>query len=150
VRSDNSVRDKPQSPFIGPTTVEGWVIFGVMICTATLIGVFFGQDLGWIAADSMGALACLLAFAWPLRREPWFWAAFAIFAAVNAFGVMHFDWSFTHKWNGHELTSLGLIDLAVMAAIIYGIYCWTYGKPTVAVEPSPDEGATYGQRDLDL
>ena len=142
--------EKPKTPFIATTRTEGWILAGVFLVFTILVGVLFGEDRGWIAGDTAGALAALVIVAWPLRRERWFWAATASFSAVNAFAVAHFDWSFTHSWNGHAVASLMVLDLVVMLAITYGLYCLIYGRPSEAVADLPDEGPSYSERDLDL
>ena len=144
------MREKPATPFLGTTRSEGWVVVAAAIPVSILVGVLTTEDQGWITGDAVGALGCLVTLSWPLRRERWFWAAMACFAAVNAFGVFHFDWSFTHDWSGHALISLALADLAVMAAIIYGLYCLIYGTPAESIAELPDEGPSYSERDLDL
>jgi hypothetical protein len=115
-----------------------------------LTSIFLGDDRGSIAGIACGALACLAIISWPLRRERWFWVAFAIFTVLNAFAVANFDWSFIHDWSGHAVASLMVPDLAVMMTIVYGIYCGLYGKPSEAVAELPDDGPSYSERDLDL
>jgi len=145
------MREKPATPFLGTNAIEGWIIFGVMILVSTLIGVSFpGEDRGWIAGDATGALGCLIALAWPLHRERWFWATMGAFFALNVFAVFCLDWSFTHNWHGREISLLGIADLAAMTAITYGLYCLIYGRPSKAIAALPDEGRAYSDRDLDL
>jgi len=142
--------EKPATPFIGTTNFEAWVVIAAAIPVSILVGVLTDEDRGWITGDAVGALGCLIALAWPLRLERWFWAAMACFAAANAFAVAHFDWSFTHSWSSHAVVSLGIADLAAMAAITYGLYSLIYGTPAEAVAELPDEGPSHSERDLDL
>ena len=142
--------EKPKTPFIGTTRGEGFIVAGVLLVATILVGVFSDEDRGWIAGISAGALACLVIISWPLRSERWFWAALAVFTAVNAFAVAHFDWSFTHDWSSRAVVSLMFPDLGVMMAITYGLYCLIYGRPSEAVAALPDEGPSYSERDLDL
>ena len=141
--------DKPRSPFIGTTRTEGaFVAIGVVAFTI-LASSFLGEDKGSVAGIAAGALACFVIVSWPLRKERWFWALFGIFTGVNAFAVMRFDWSFTDDWSGHAFASLLLPDLAVMLAIVYGLFRLIYGRPTELVEELPGQ-PRYDQRDLDL
>jgi len=144
------MREKPATPFIGTTNIEAWIVLAVAIPVSILIGILSSEDRGWIAGDAIGALGGLIALAWPLRRERWFWAAMAVFFALNVFAVVWFDWSFTHGWSGHEIPSLGIADLAAMTAITYGLYCLIYGRPAEAIAALPDEGPSYSQSDFDL
>lgn len=130
--------------------MEGLLVAGGVIALTILASFFLGDDRGSVAGLSAGALVSLLIISWPLHKERWFWATFAVFVALNAFGVAYFDWSFTHDWNGHSFASLMLPDLGVMMGIIYGIYCLIYGTPSKAVADPPDEGPSYSERDLDL
>jgi cation transport ATPase len=141
--------DKPQTPFVEFSRMEGFIIGGVAIVAAILVGIFVGEDRGWVAGCAAGALAAVIRISWPLRKEHWFWAAMAGFTVANAFGVEFFDWSFTHSWSGHSVSGLMVIDIAVMVAIIYGLYCLIYGAPSKAVADLVDE-PTYSQRDVDL
>ena len=142
--------NKPKSPFIARTRTEGLIGGGIFLCVTILVGVLFGEDRGWIAGDSAGALAGLILFSWPLRKERWFWVAVVCFTAVNAFAVAHFDWTFTHPWSGRAVASLMILDLVVMLAITYGLYCLIYGRPSESIAVLPDDGPSYSERDLDL
>ena len=122
------------------------MIGGVAIAAAILIGFIVGDDRGWIAGCAAGAVAALIRISWPLRQQPWFWAATGSLCAINALAIVYFDWSFTHSWTGHSVSALMLIDTVVMMAIIYGLYCVFYGVPSQAV--AQDE--PYSKRDLDL
>jgi hypothetical protein len=141
--------DKPRTPFVAARRTEGFIIGGAAIAAAILVGIFVGEDKGWIAGCAAGAIAALIRISWPLRKERWFWAAMAGFTAANAFAVEHFDWSFTHSWSGHLVSVLMIIDIAVMMAIIYGLFSLIYGAPSEAVADLVEE-PTYSERDLDL
>ena len=139
----------PKTPFVAFTRVEGLIVAGVAIAVAIFVGVFVGEDRGWIAGCAGGAIAALIRISWPLRKERWFWVTTAAFSALNAFAVAYIDWSFTHSWGGHSVSALMVIDLAVMMAITYGLYCLMYGAPSEAVADLVDE-PIYSARDLDL
>jgi hypothetical protein len=141
--------DKPKTPFVELSRTEGLIIAGVAITAAFIVGMFVGEGKGWIAGCAAGALAGLVRISWPLRKERWFWAAIATFAAVNVSAVEYFDWSFTRSWSGHSVSVLMLIDGGVMMAIVYGLFCLIYGAPSEAVADLVEE-PTYSQRDLDL
>ena len=142
--------DKPQTPFIGTTRTEGTFVGLGAVAVTLLASSFIGEDRGSVAGIAVGALACLVVIAWPLRKEWWFWVLFLVFSAVNAFAVAHFDWTFTHDWRGREFGLLLLPDLGVMIAVVYALYCGIYGKPQETIAELPDEGPTYSERDLDL
>jgi len=139
--------DKPKTPFIAASRTEGLLVGGVALVVTLLVGMLVGADKGWLAGIAAGALCATIRISWPLRKEPWFWIAMSALAAVNAFGVTYFDWSFTHSWSGHALASLMLPDIGVMVGIIYGLYRLKCGAPAEVVAEEPPR---YGQRDIDL
>jgi hypothetical protein len=141
--------EKPRTPFIATTRAEGLVVGGAAIAFSILAGIFVDDDRGSIAGISTGAIAALICIAWPVRKEFWFWIAVAIFIALHVFAVAHFDWSFTHAWSGHAISSLIFPDVAVMMGIVYGLYRLKYGAPTELVADLPDE-PRYGEREIDL
>jgi hypothetical protein len=101
----------------------------------------------------------VIQMSWPLRKESWFWFAVIAFAAIHAWAVQSLDWSWishSRRLNGaysSGLKGLGVLfclDVAMMMAVIYGLYCLKYGKPARASEPSIDESPRYGERDINL
>ena len=129
--------------------VEGLIVAAVAITAAVVVGFFVGEDRGWMAGCAAGAISALIRIAWPLRRERWFWATMAALVGMNAFVVEHFDWAFTHSWGGRSVSALMLIDIAVMMAVIYGLFCLICGRPSEVVGDLV-ENPTYRKRDLDL
>jgi hypothetical protein len=128
--------------------MEGLVIVGLTSFVAPLVGIgVLGENRGWIAGGFAGALGALIRISWPVRKEAWFWWAVAVFASLDLFGLIHFDWSATHSWSGLAFGSFIFLDFAVMTAIIYLLFRSKYGTPTQAVADKPKR---YGERNIDL
>jgi hypothetical protein len=87
---------------------------------------------------------------WPLRKEPWFWAAVAGFTALHVVALIEFDWSSTSSWNGHKLSGLFMSDTVAMLGIVYGLYHLIYGRPASTFMEDPGDAPDYAQRDLDI
>jgi hypothetical protein len=95
--------------------------FGVGIALSTYLGSYAkGLPIGMAA----GAVAIVVQFSWPLRRELWFWLAIAALTVVNAWAVLSLSWSWVDSMrNGIRL--LGFVwvgDSFAMGAIIYGLF----------------------------
>lgn len=140
---------QPRTPFVELSRTDSFVLAGAALIAAFLIGVLVGEDRGWIAGCAAGSLVALIRTAWPLRRQPWFWAATGFLSGANVFAVAYFDWSFTHSWNGASISALLVIDFAVMVVVIYGLYCWMHGAPAEAIAERIEK-PSYSERDLDL
>jgi hypothetical protein len=142
------LREPPQRPFKMPTKAVGWLLLiGTIVLSFSLPG-FVGEDRGTIMAIAIGALAMLVQFSWPLRKERWFWVLIAMFAVLDVAGVFWLDWSWLveNRPNGKALGELGFIDFLAMSGITYGTYRLKFGKPTQSVEPSIDDLPSYADR----
>jgi hypothetical protein len=120
----------------------------LVLCVALSYAI--GEARGWVIGSSVGAIAMFVLFAWPLRREVWFWVVLAAFAAVHIGGALQFDWSWaaTQRSGLKLLAALITPDLLIMCGITYGIYRLKYGTPVRSIEPSVDELPRYTDRDL--
>jgi hypothetical protein len=146
---DPTVADKPRTPFISWRRwgIAGFVALGLIGVVTLLVGILVGEDRGWMAGGLIGALTALIRVSWPLRKEAWFWGAVGVFAALDVFALIHFDWSATHSWSGHAFGGFILLDIAVMMAIVYGLYRLIYGAPADVIEDVPEE-PSYAERDI--
>ena len=129
--------------------IAGFLVFGIGIAVGVPVGFLMGDQRGWIGGGLAGALTALVRISWPVRKEPWFWGVSALFAAGDVMAVYRIDWSFTESWNGHSYSGLMVLDLFMMMAAVYALYCLRYGLPRKAFAEEPDE-RNYGERNIKL
>jgi uncharacterized membrane protein YjjP (DUF1212 family) len=142
--------DPLKAPFKAPTKATEWlVVLGILLLCFAL-SYLIGEARGWVIGVSVGAFAFLILFAWPLRREGWFWLLVAIFGILHAAAVSQFDWSWvaTERNGLKGLAAFFTPDLLIMCGITYGIYRLKYGMPALSIEPSIDDLPRYADRDL--
>ena len=142
-------RENPRTPFESWRRWggAGFLLFGLAGVVGLSVGILVGEDRGWIAGGLVGSLIALIRISRPVRKEPWFWATVAVFAAADILAIIRFNWSATHAWTGRAYSGLIALDLGVMMAIIYGLYRLLYGPPAEIIEDIPEE-PRYGERDI--
>ena len=142
--------EPPKTPFKAPTNVTEWLVaLGIFpLCFA--VSYFVGAARGWVFGIATGVIALFILFAWPLRKQVWFWLVATMFVALHAVSVLELDWSWvTTERNGLKgLGALATPDLLIMCGITYGIYRLKYGAPAQSIKPSIDELPRYTNRDL--
>jgi hypothetical protein len=144
--------ENPPTPFSNWRRwgIAGFIVIGLAVLAGILVGIPFGENRGWIAGGSVGALGVVIRFSWPLRKKGWFWVAMSGLTAVHIVAIAKLNWSWTHSWNGHSFSGFMLLDIVVMIGIIYGLYLILYGRPASAVADEPNGLPDYGDRDFDL
>jgi hypothetical protein len=149
----------PATPFKNPTDAASWIPALLILGLGIGLSYIFGNDKGWAAGAAITAIAAVIQFSWPLRKQSWFWLALAAFAVIHALAVYELNWSWIsnsvrlnglHRWDLKGLGLLTCADAAVMMAIIYALFCLKYGRPAEASESSVDELPRYGARDIEL
>lgn len=145
-------REPPKTPFKSPRKAFEWLFPIGVFALCSSLSALVGDDRGTMIGIAIGALAMLVQFSWPLRKEWWFWILVTTFAILNFAGVFGLDWSWIveKRYNGKALGELGLIDFLAMMGVTYGTYRLMYGKPAQSVEPSIDDLPSYADRDLNF
>jgi hypothetical protein len=138
----------PQTPFLDVSRRE---LASIALCSLPVI-VFFAEftdaGQGLFALIAVYSIVVSIRFAWPLRRQIWFWITIAAIAALHALALYLFDWSWIDKLG--KLSSLvGFADIVAILGSIYAIYVLKYGAPAQTVADIP-ELPSYAERDLDL
>lgn len=143
---------KPSSPFSSwrRLGIAGFVAIALAALIGMSIGIVFGEARGWITGGAALALGMVIRVSWPLRKEPWFWAAMSGLTALHVIAVAKFDWSWARSLNGRSFGGLFMSDTLAMLGIIYGLYRLIYGRPASAIREDPGDAPDYGDRDLTL
>src|SRR6185312_16760413 len=97
---------KPNLPIVEVSRMKGLTEAGIASAASRLVGIFAGEDGGWIGSCTGAVLAALVPLHSPLGKRCRVWAATSSFITANAFAAGHLDWSFTHSQSGHSLAPL--------------------------------------------
>jgi len=119
------------------------------LALCVVLSYFLGEGRGFVSGTSIFAMIFLVQVSWPIRKEIWFWVVTAVFAAVHGWAVFHLDWSWVEE--GRNLRLLGffwMVEVGVMAGIVYTAYRLKYGAPSKTMEASLDDLPRYGDRDI--
>ena len=124
----------------------------ITLCIAPLalaVGEISDFARGEAALIAFTCIAVSIRFAWPLRKDRWFWRVIIVLAIAHALAIALLDWSWLDSW-GKLAGLLFFPDWGITTGAIYLAYRAVYGRPTKPVEDDPDALPTYSQRDLNL